>query len=111
MKKDTTPAAADAVGSQLVRGVRPVAEIVGGVLRWHIPEPDYALAQHYLRGVHLLYDQAALDAADEGARVAYGHLLSAQKRTLERECTHLRGLLDDAHAQIRRQAELLNSRA
>jgi hypothetical protein len=55
----TTPA----VGSPVERGVRPVAEIVGGVLRWHIPEPDYALAQHYLRGVHLLYDQAALDAA------------------------------------------------
>ena len=47
-----------------------------------------------------------LEAADEGARVAYGHL-SAQKRAAERECTHLRGLLDDAHAQIRRQAELL----
>ena len=53
---------------------------------------------------------AELEAADEGARVAYGHL-SAQKRTLERDCTHLRGLLDDAHAQIRRQAELRNSRA
>jgi hypothetical protein len=53
----------NAVGIPVERGVRPVAEIVGGVLRWHIPEPDYALAQHYLRGVHLLYDQAALDAA------------------------------------------------
>ena len=53
---------------------------------------------------------AELEATEEGARVAYGHL-SAQKRAAERECTHLRGLLDDAHAQIRRQAELLNSRA
>lgn len=44
-------------------GPLPVAEIVGGVLRWHIPEPDYTLAQQYLRGVHLLYDQAAIDAA------------------------------------------------
>jgi hypothetical protein len=60
---NTKADAPEAVGPQLVRGVRPVAEIMGGVLRWHIPEPDYALAQHYLRGVHLLYDQAALDAA------------------------------------------------
>jgi hypothetical protein len=47
---------------------QPVAEIVGGVLRWHVPEPDYKLAQHYLRGTHHLFDQAALDAAVAAAR-------------------------------------------
>ena len=42
---------------------KPIAEIVGGVLRWHVPAPDYVLAQQYLRGTHMLYDSAALDAA------------------------------------------------
>ena len=53
---------------------------------------------------------AELEATEEGAKVAFGHVVE-QKQAAERECAHLRGLLDDAHAQIRRQAELLNSRA
>lgn len=42
----------------------PIAEIVGGVLRWHIPEDSYALPLKYLRGTHMLYDAEALAAKD-----------------------------------------------
>lgn len=59
--------------------VMPVAEIVGGVLRWHIPAPDYALAQHYLRGVHLLYDQAAIDAAVAAERERCCRVVAVQR--------------------------------
>ena len=38
----------------------PIAEIVGGTLRWHIPRDDYAVPVEYLRGAHMLYDAAAL---------------------------------------------------
>lgn len=42
---------------------KPVAEIHGGLLRWHIPAPDFSVAQKYMCGVHLLFDQATIDAA------------------------------------------------
>jgi len=33
----------------------PIAEIVGGSLRWHIPHDAYAVPVEYLRGSHMLY--------------------------------------------------------
>lgn len=42
-------------------GVRPVAEVCAGSLRWHIPMPDHVPNVAWLSGVHYLYDQAALD--------------------------------------------------
>ena len=33
----------------------PIAEIVGGTLRWHIPHDAYSVPVEYLRGVHMLY--------------------------------------------------------
>jgi len=33
----------------------PIAEIVGGSLRWHVPHAAYAVPVEYLRGSHMLY--------------------------------------------------------
>ena len=46
----------------------------------------------------------ALELAEEGAKDAFGHVVQ-QKRDLEAECKRLRGLLDAAHADIRRMAQ------
>lgn len=51
-----------------------------------------------------------LELAEEGAKVAFGHVVDA-KRATEAECRKLQGLLDDAYAQIRRQAKLMASKA
>lgn len=48
----------------------------------------------------------ALRATEIGARHAYSELI-LKKVEAEAEAKHLRGLLDDAHAQIRRQAALM----
>lgn len=43
---------------------QPVAEVQHGGLRWHLPTPDANPAGKFLDcGTHLLYDQAAIDAA------------------------------------------------
>ena len=39
----------------------PIAEIVGGSLRWHIPNDSYAVPVEYLRGVHMLYAAARMN--------------------------------------------------
>jgi len=50
----------------------------------------------------------SLKLAEEGAKEAFGHVVE-QKHAAEAECKRLRALLDDAHAQIRRQAALMAS--
>jgi DNA-binding CsgD family transcriptional regulator len=45
---------------------KPVAEIVGGVLRWHIPAPDAAVEMRFRSGHHMLY---AMDESGPGAMV------------------------------------------
>jgi len=42
----------------------PIAEIVGGTLRWHIPHDSYAVPVEYLSGVHMLYDAAQSEEYD-----------------------------------------------
>ena len=43
---------------------QPVAEVHHGGLRWHLPTPDANPVGKFLDyGTHLLYDQAAIDAA------------------------------------------------
>lgn len=51
-----------------------------------------------------------LEAAEEGAKEAFGVVVQ-EKRDALAECQRLRLLLDDCHAQIRRQAALLASKA
>lgn len=51
-----------------------------------------------------------LRATEEGAKEAFGAVVQEKHDALA-ECAKLRGLLDDCHAQIRRQAALLASRA
>lgn len=51
-----------------------------------------------------------LKLAEEGAKEAFRHVVE-QKHAAEAECLRLRGLLDDAYAQIRRQAALMANRA
>ncbi len=58
----------------------------------------------------LLAKVAELEATEEGAKTAFAHVVDS-KRDLERENAKLRGLLDDARAQIRRQSALVSSRA
>jgi len=43
----------------------PIAEIVGGSLRWHVPHAAYAVPVEYLRGSHMLYaaDAPQMDQA------------------------------------------------
>ena len=43
----------------------PIAEIVGGSLRWHVPHDAYAVPVEYLNGAHMLYavDAPQLDQA------------------------------------------------
>lgn len=45
-----------------------IAEIVNGVLRWHIPHEAYSVPLEYCSGTHLLYTQKALDPAMAAAR-------------------------------------------
>lgn len=51
-----------------------------------------------------------LEFAEEGAKEAFGAVVQ-DKRDAQAECNRLRKLLDDAHAQIRRQAKLMASKA
>lgn len=51
-----------------------------------------------------------LRAAEIGAAEAFGVIVN-DKHALQNECARLRGLLDNCHAQIRRQAAMLASRA
>lgn len=44
---------------------------------------------------------AELEATEEGAKVAFGHVVE-QKRAAEKECMRLQGLLAAAYADIRR---------
>jgi hypothetical protein len=48
-------------------------------------------------------DIADLQAAEEGAKTAFGHVVE-QKQAAERECMRLQGLLAAAYADIRRAA-------
>lgn len=73
---------------------QPVAEVSHGRLRWHLPTPDADPAGRFIdNDTHLLYDQAALDAA---VAAAIHSSQAAQDdayvcgRTNERErCTNL----------------------
>lgn len=47
---------------------------------------------------------AELEATEEGAKVAFGHVVE-QKRAAEKECVRLQGLLEAAYADIRRAAQ------
>lgn len=51
-----------------------------------------------------------LRAAEIGAAEAFGVIVN-DKHALQAECNRLRGLLDDCHAQIRRQAAMLAGKA
>lgn len=51
-----------------------------------------------------------LEAAEEGAKEAFSVVANDLSES-RAECSRLRGLLDDCHAQIRRQAALLASKA
>lgn len=51
-----------------------------------------------------------LEAAEEGAKEAFGVVVQEKHDALA-ECKRLRELLEDCHAQIRRQAALLQSKA
>jgi hypothetical protein len=63
-------------------------------------------AAHELRRQHAEAEQlrarvAELEATEEGAKLAFSHVVDA-KRAAERECKRLQELLDAAYAQIRR---------
>lgn len=89
------------------RGVRPVAEVCAGSLRWHIPMPDHVPKAAWLSGVHYLYDQAALDAERERVLIALREWAVSRwraevaQRPLENK--HRRSL-DDCWRQVMRYA-------
>jgi hypothetical protein len=73
--------------------------------------PDAALCVG--AGDRLLYAAQLLDLmalSEQGAQDAFGVVVQEKHDALA-ECKRLRELLDDCHAQIRRQAALLASRA
>ncbi len=54
--------------------LQPVAEIIGGVLCWHIPHAGYAVPKRFLTGDHMLYESALL----EQVATLQAQLLAAQ---------------------------------
>jgi hypothetical protein len=106
-----TPATG-AVGALVDQGVRPVAltfadwldgEAGAGGTNWN---RKIAGAASELRRLHAEAGQlrariAELEATEEGAKVAFGHVVDA-KRAAEKECKSTQELLDAAYAQIRR---------
>lgn len=106
---ETTQARPDAVAGQVDRGVRPVAEVCAGSLRWHIPMPDHVPKAEWLSGVHYLYDQAALEAERERGLIALREwAVSRWRAEVEQRplANKHRRSLDDCWRQVMRYAGL-----
>ena len=110
----------------------PIAEIVGGSLRWHIPHQNYSVPVEYLRGVHMLYAATQSEEYDpllddREARVvrmrdmlsrasqADNERLSSEVKMHERSASAkdaristLTGSLDDREASLIRMRDMLN---
>ena len=87
MKKDTTPAAADAVGSQLVRGVRPASEATGRIedlahrMCWrykYSTDPAHSHTYTFNRATLLAFADAILEQQRAWAQQAEARAIAAE---------------------------------
>jgi hypothetical protein len=97
--------------------MKPIAEIVGGILRWHIPHAAYAVPARYMSGSHMLYAATALEAKDaEIAKLrtaneqlyGLGKSMYAELCALKAQVSTLTGSLYDREASLVRMRDMLN---